>query len=443
MDRVPGHAWLMVLAAAVLVLVASAVPLAPDLASNAVTHVVSQGASIVPTTDVNLWRVAASGALVVTGLLLLLFIYRRRLYILFWTGGWLLVSASMFLAARPLTASNQITAMSYGVSQFLGILSALFFVISADAYPARPRGRRGYALVLLAVLLWFALAPMALGTWTVFAPGHVLIAGALAAAGVGHLILLRQVRMLGAAVVGVALLLIAGSHVWVVLRVGQPGAPGITSSLGFSLVLYLIAALGMQLMTFEDMTSELRRTNRRLEAAQSKLRRMVITDPLTGCRNRRFFEEIIGRELQRHRRYAIQMSVLFVDVDRFKAVNDTLGHDAGDRVLREVAAFLLSNIREADYVFRWGGDEFLILLSCGEEEASRRGTALQIEFGRYSTAATLPPGVGLSIGSAEVTDQTHDVMALIKVADERMYENKRAQRRNRPHSSPARATKAR
>ena len=96
---------------------------------------------------------------------------------------------------------------------------------------------------------------------------------------------------------------------------------------------------------------------------------MVITDPLTGCRNRRFFDEIIGRELQRHRRYGIPMSLLFVDVDRFKAINDTLGHDAGDRVLREVAAFLLSNIREADYVFRWGGDEFLVLLSCEEDEA--------------------------------------------------------------------------
>ena len=100
--------------------------------------------------------------------------------------------------------------------------------------------------------------------------------------------------------------------------------PGLTNPLGFSLVLYLIAALGMQLMTFEDMTYELRRTNRRLEAMQNKLRRMVITDPLTGCRNRRFFEEVIGRELHRHLRYGIPMSILFVDVDRFKAVNDTL-----------------------------------------------------------------------------------------------------------------------
>jgi diguanylate cyclase (GGDEF)-like protein len=433
MDRVPGYAWLMVLAAAVLATVVSAVPLAPTM-TTATAPAVSQESSLLSVTaQINPWRVAGQGALVVTGVLLLLFLYRRRLYILFWTVGWFLVSASMFFAGRPF--ENQLAGpLTYGLSQFLSILSALFFVISADAYPARPRVRRGYALVLIGVLLWFALAPLPLGTWAVFAPGHVLIAGALAAAGIGHLVLLRQVRMLGAAVVGVALLLISASHVWIVVFVDSPGSNGVTRALFFALVLYLIAALGMQLMTFEDMTWELRRTNRRLEAAQSKLRRMVITDPLTGCRNRRFFDEIIGREIQRHRRYGIPMSLLFVDVDRFKAINDTLGHDAGDRVLREVAAFLLSNIREADFVFRWGGDEFLILLSCAEDEAGRRGMALQLEFARYAAAASLPQGVGLSIGCAEVAEGAENVMTLIKLADERMYENKRLLRRNRTPS---------
>jgi diguanylate cyclase (GGDEF)-like protein len=374
--------------------------------------------------------VAGAGALAVAGLLLLLFFYRRRLYILFWTGGWLLVSSSMFLAGRPFS-NPKVGLLSLGISQFLGILSALFFVISADAYPARPRVRRGYAFVLLAVLLWFALAPLALDWVAVFAPGHVLIAGALAAAGIGHLVLLRQVRMLGAAVVGVGMLLIAASHVWIVLWVREPNADAMSSALFFSLVLYLIVAFGMQLMTFEDMTWELRRTNRRLEAAQGKLRRMVITDPLTGCRNRRFFDEVIGRELQRHQRYGIPLSVLFVDVDRFKAANDTLGHDAGDRVLREVAGYLLGHIREADYVFRWGGDEFLVLLSCGEEEAGRRGAALQKDFTAFAEEAELPAGVGLSIGCAEVTSQTTDVMDLIKLADERMYANKRSMRGKR------------
>jgi diguanylate cyclase (GGDEF)-like protein len=430
MDRVPGHAWLLVLAAAVLVTVASAVPLAPPLDATFARALSQNTTEVDATVQINPWTVAGQGALVVTGLLLLLFVYRRRLYILFWTAGWLLISASMFLAGRDI--GNQYSLMlTYGVSQFLGLLSALFFVISADAYPARPSIWRGYALVLIGVLLWFALAPVALGSWTVFAPGHVLIAGALAAAGMGHLILLRQVRMLGAAVVGVSLLLIAASHLWVVFVVDAPLAPGGTKALGFSLVLYLIAALGMQLMTFEDMTLELRRTNRRLESAQGKLRRMVITDPLTGCRNRRFFDEIIGRELQRHRRYEITMSVLFVDVDRFKAINDTLGHETGDRVLREVASFLLSNIREADYVFRWGGDEFLVLLSCGEEEATRRGLALQSGFAKYASAASLPAGVGLSIGCAEVASDADSIASLIKLADERMYENKRVLRQNR------------
>jgi diguanylate cyclase (GGDEF)-like protein len=428
MDRVPGHAWLLVLAAAVLVTVASAVPLAPD---QSLAHALSQPSLVVaPSQNINPWHVAGQGALVVTAVLLLLFFYRRRLYILFWTSGWFLVSASWFLMGQPIL-NERVRLLCYGVSQFLGILSALFFVISADAYPARPRVRRGYAIVLLAVLLWFALGPLALGSWAVFMPGHVLIAGALAAAGTGHLILLRQVRMLGAAVVGTALLFISATHIWIVLRVDAPGSPAATKAFVFSLVLYLIAALGMQLMTFEDMTSELRRTNRRLEKMQAKLRRMAITDPLTGCRNRHFFDEIIGREMQRHQRYGIPISVVFVDVDRFKAINDSLGHDAGDRVLREVGAFLLNNIREADYVFRWGGDEFLILLSCGEDEARRRGTALQVDFARYSAAASLPPGVGLSIGCAELTSKTEDVMGLIKLADERMYQNKRAFRANR------------
>jgi diguanylate cyclase (GGDEF)-like protein len=155
---------------------------------------------------------------------------------------------------------------------------------------------------------------------------------------------------------------------------------------------------------------------------------MVITDPLTGCRNRRFFDEIIGRELQRHRRYETPLSLLFVDVDNFKAVNDTLGHDAGDRVLRHVADFLRRNIREADYVFRWGGDEFIALLSCTEDEALRRGLALQREFTRSKPDKGIPSDVGLSVGVAEVGLDTRDVMASVRTADERMYANKRAAR---------------
>ena len=84
-------------------------------------------------------------------------------------------------------------------------------------------------------------------------------------------------------------------------------------------------------------------------------------------------------------------------------------------------------IRDADYVFRWGGDEFLLLLSCREDEALRRGLDLQSEF-RATAAATLPKGVGLSFGCAEVSPLAESANDALKMADERMYANKRAAR---------------
>jgi diguanylate cyclase (GGDEF)-like protein len=146
---------------------------------------------------------------------------------------------------------------------------------------------------------------------------------------------------------------------------------------------------------------------------------------------------VIGRELQRHRRYRTPLSIVFIDIDRFKAINDTLGHETGDRVLREVAVFLLRNIREADYVFRWGGDEFLVLISCTEQEALRRAAALQAGFANSPTVAGLPSGVGLSIGCVEVSPDTEDILPLITAADERMYADKKhhraARQRQRAH----------
>jgi diguanylate cyclase (GGDEF)-like protein len=369
-------------------------------------------------------------ALVIAALLLLLYFYRKRHYILYWTGGWLLVAAARFVVL-PAYANEPLRWMVYGVSQFLAIAGALAFVVSADAYRTRPRFRQVYGMMILPVLIWFALAPLALGRSAAFAPGHTLIAGALGAAGFAYIALLRQARLFGAIAIAASMLGLAVANFWIALGVRAPEdaayGPNAYVTLGF----YLVAALGMQLMTFEDMTYELRVTNRELEAAQSELRDLVTTDPLTSCRNRRFFDEVIGRELERHRRYRIPLSLLFVDVDRFKAINDTLGHEAGDRVLQQVAAFLVHRVREADYVFRWGGDEFLILISCKEEEAQRKGAELQASFGRSSKAVALPEGVGLSIGCTEVPPEARDIMPIVKEADERMYADKKRSRSER------------
>jgi diguanylate cyclase (GGDEF)-like protein len=229
-------------------------------------------------------------------------------------------------------------------------------------------------------------------------------------------------------VVGSALTIVAVTTAWMTLSPVARGGPALSDAFFVQLALYLVTALGMQLMTFEDMTVELRSANSQLKAAQIELRHLVVTDSLTGLHNRRFFEEIIAHELNLHRRYGTPLSLVFLDIDRFKSINDTLGHAAGDATLREVAAFLTRHVRNADYVFRWGGDEFLVLLSCREEEAQRKGWELQSEFSRSSTVAGLPEGVGLSFGSAEVSALAESVTEALKLADERMYADKRAVR---------------
>jgi diguanylate cyclase (GGDEF)-like protein len=378
-------------------------------------------------TLVNPRLLASAETLVIATLLLLLYLYRRKPYILWWIWGWCALSAAFFMTAQS-WRSPEIEAMAFGVAQFLRIVAGLTFVIAADAYRRAPRLQHAYPVLLLPVAIWFGLAPAALGARAVFAPGYVLTAAAMSAAGIAHGLLARQARMMGAALVGVMLLLFAALNVWASTLPGVPGGTVASGTLMLTLMVFLLTALGMQLMTFEDMTYELRLTNARLEAARAKLREAAITDALTGMRNRRFFDEVIGRELQRHRRYRTPLSLVFIDIDHFKAINDTLGHETGDRVLREVASFLLRHIREADYVFRWGGDEFLVLISCGEVEAIRRARELQASFAKSPQLATLPKGVALSIGCVEVPPDVEDIMPHVQAADERMYLDKKRRR---------------
>jgi diguanylate cyclase (GGDEF)-like protein len=361
---------------------------------------------------------------VIAALLLLLYIYRRRPYVVWWMWGWVALSAGSMFSAGSFQ-SEQLNAMAFGVAQFLRIVAGLLFVVATDAYRQAPRLQRGYGLLLLPVAIWFTLSPAALGTVAVYAPGFLLVAGSMASAGVAHVLLARQARLLGASLVGATLLCFAAVNAYLATT-SELNTAGLLLPI---VVIFLLTALGMQLMTFEDMTFELQRTNRRLEAAQDDLRQAVITDPLTGTRNRRFFDEVIGREMQRHRRYKSPLAIVFIDVDHFKTINDTLGHETGDQVLREVASFLLRHIREADYVFRWGGDEFLVLISCGEQEALRRARDLQAAFAQSPQIAELPPGVALSIGCVEVPPDADDIMPFVQMADERMYEDKKNRRR--------------
>jgi len=371
-------------------------------------------------------RVAAVGAAVIGTMLLVLYVYRRRTYILHWTVSWLALAASLLVLGESF-AHERVARVMVGLAQLLGVVASLLLVLGADSYRRRAPVPRAFLWILLPLAIWFGLAPLVFGSRAVVVPGYLISAAALMAAAIAYLALLRTTVLLGAGVVGVTLLLLAGSYAWIALSAAnQPQhnelALGVIAT---NAIVYLFTALGMHLMVFEDMTYELRRTNRRLATTQQELRQLVITDALTGCYNRRFFDEVVRRELQRHRRYNVPLSLLFIDIDRFKAINDAFGHEAGDRVLRQVAQFLKRNIRGADYLFRWGEDEFLVLISCPYKEAQTKGLQLKTAFDTAPEAAVLPEGVGLSVGVTEVPADTNDVVPLIREADERMYRDKK------------------
>jgi len=164
---------------------------------------------------------------------------------------------------------------------------------------------------------------------------------------------------------------------------------------------------------------------RDLRVIRAELGHAAITDPLTGLYNRRLLTEVGNHQIEHHRRFRLALSLVYIDIDRFKEINDTRGHAVGDRVLLHVAQFINRHTREADYLFRIGGDEFVVLMSCSPDEALRRARELQATFPTTLGDAGMPPNIGLSVGVADVPTNVKDLDAAIKRADARMYEDKR------------------
>ena len=179
----------------------------------------------------------------------------------------------------------------------------------------------------------------------------------------------------------------------------------------------------------ENLERIVKEKTRELQEANAKLEILARTDSLTGLPNRRTFEEILRIELQRASRYRHSTGVIMVDVDDFKQVNDRLGHQTGDLVLKYVASILSKSVRASDTVARWGGDEFILLLpQAGQGECtavSRRiGENLLIE--NASTEVIPGLGVGLSVGWSTATQGNAE--DLVASADKMMYERKAAKK---------------
>jgi diguanylate cyclase (GGDEF)-like protein len=152
----------------------------------------------------------------------------------------------------------------------------------------------------------------------------------------------------------------------------------------------------------------------------SRLKKMINIDPLTGIYNRRFLQFYLQKELQRNKRDNTVLSILFIDIDEFKKINDTHGHLTGDDVLKEVASVVNDSIRSSDLLFRFGGDEFIVLLpkteiSSGEMIKKRIISSMEKKEMKVPYSVT--------IGIFEAADEPLQVV--LSRVDEDMYLNKK------------------
>ena len=159
------------------------------------------------------------------------------------------------------------------------------------------------------------------------------------------------------------------------------------------------------------------------------LEKRASTDHLTNLSNRRQFEKSLQLELQRARDYQQKLSLLAIDIDRFKKVNDTYGHSAGDAVLKQLGQLLVEHARSADIVSRNGGEEFaILLLDCGHRQAVATAESIRQAVEKYHFA--LPDGhttrLTISIGVAVYPDHCddHDDDDFFEQADRALYEAK-------------------
>ncbi len=184
-------------------------------------------------------------------------------------------------------------------------------------------------------------------------------------------------------------------------------------------------------VTFRDITDIAKKT--------SELQRMAQYDELTGLPNRSLFIEQLARAIGRSQRKNAPLAVLFIDLDRFKSVNDTLGHDIGDSLLQHVAGRLRKNLRIGDFSGRWGGDEFVVCLEDFGDSGNAAAAAQKLllvlsekyEIGNSEVYATPSIGIAIYPESGDAADR------LVKAADLAMYEAKKRGGSRFQYYSPA------
>jgi diguanylate cyclase (GGDEF)-like protein len=199
----------------------------------------------------------------------------------------------------------------------------------------------------------------------------------------------------------------------------------------FDLILEILLGFGTMMVLLEGVRREFEAANRRLTLTHEKLELMASMDPLTEALNRHAFHSLLSRD-QADEGSGTDGCVAVIDIDNLKPINDRFGHGVGDKTIRAVARAVRSLIRADDMVFRWGGDEFLVLMfKLREEEASRRMSSLNDilqENGAQWTGS--PATISVSAGVSGF-DSLKALGEAIEHADQAMYESRKRLRQSK------------
>lgn len=388
-----------------------------------------------PVVTLEIRKVVGLVMLMPAGTLFLLYLFRPQRYVLAGVVAWLAASVMLLVLSVDTAGPGVVDSPDRLVSGRLAVatwaISALTFSaglrFAAVWFRASPELPRAFQWTAAVMVIWIAIAATFLQPGAVLVPVFVLMCVWQARGAWQYFRVAREHRFVGALMAGIGVAAIIAVNTTAAFMTASYG--GITqATVNVTYINFLsvtLVMLGMHLLIFEDVIEELRTSGAALRESRDEMRAVAVTDPLTRCYNRRFLEEIEMHELHQHRRYSLPLSLLYIDIDHFKSINDTRGHETGDRVLRTMASILRGQTRQSDYVLRWGGDEFLVLLSADETNARKKAEQIRQAFLDSIIVRDLPPGVDMSYGCVAVPPEIERLAPLIDQADHEMYRHRR------------------